>query len=129
MFLEISQNSQENTCVRGSFLIKLENTSEFCEISKNNFLHRTPLVAASGQYELSKNSSTRRNMKLPKKIKSIFTNLFSSSFLYVAGKFSFFFFSFFLYFFHTLIFIVLIYIVVFIVRSSHQRCSIKYVYS
>ena len=26
MFLEISQNSQENTCVRVSFLIKLQNT-------------------------------------------------------------------------------------------------------
>ena len=34
MFLEISQNSQENTC-------------EFCGISKNTFLHRTPLVTSS----------------------------------------------------------------------------------
>ena len=32
-FLEISQNSQENTC-------------EFCEIFKNNFSDRTPPVAA-----------------------------------------------------------------------------------
>ena len=52
MFLEISQNSQENTCVRVSFLIKLQAsgckliekeilaqvfTCEFCEISKNIF--------------------------------------------------------------------------------------------
>ena len=47
MFLEISQNSQENNCVRVSFLIKLQAkkketlaqalSCEFCEISKNNF--------------------------------------------------------------------------------------------
>ena len=37
VFLEISQNSQENTCTRVSFLIKLQ----------ASFLHRTPLVAAS----------------------------------------------------------------------------------
>ena len=60
VFLEISQKSQENTCVRVSFLIKLQTCNfikkeamayvfycEFCEISKNAFLHRTPLVAAS----------------------------------------------------------------------------------
>ena len=35
--LEISQHSQENACARASFF----------EISKNTFLHRTPLVAAS----------------------------------------------------------------------------------
>ena len=34
VFLEISQNSQENTC-------------EFCEISKNTFSYRAPLVAVS----------------------------------------------------------------------------------
>ena len=46
MFLEISQNSQENTCARVSFLIKFIKketvaqafSCEFCEISKNNFL-------------------------------------------------------------------------------------------
>ena len=36
VFLEISQNSQGNSCA-----------SEFCEISKNNFSYRTPPVAAS----------------------------------------------------------------------------------
>ena len=35
MFLEISQNSQVNTCARVSFLIKLQ------------AIYRTPLVAAS----------------------------------------------------------------------------------
>ena len=33
VFLEIFQNSQENTCARASFLF----TCEFCEISKNTF--------------------------------------------------------------------------------------------
>ena len=62
VFLEISQNSQENTCVRVSFLIKLQAwacnfikketltqvfSCEFCEISKNTFSYRTPLAAAS----------------------------------------------------------------------------------
>ena len=49
VFLEISQNSQENTCVRVSFLIKLQASGlqketltpvfscEFCETSKNTF--------------------------------------------------------------------------------------------
>ena len=35
MFLEISQNSQENTCARVSFLIKLVFSCEFSKISKN----------------------------------------------------------------------------------------------
>ena len=53
VLLEISQNSQENTCARVSFLIKLQAlglqlylketlaqmvvSCEFCKISKNNF--------------------------------------------------------------------------------------------
>ena len=55
MFLEISQHSQENTCARVSFLIKLQAalqavfSCEFCEISKNTFLHGAPLVAATEQ--------------------------------------------------------------------------------
>ena len=59
VFLEISQNSQENTCARVSFLIKFSTSSlkkrlwtcvfcEFCEISKNTYFYRTGLVAASG---------------------------------------------------------------------------------
>ena len=60
LFLEISQNSQENTCARVPFLIKLQAAAllkkglwyrvfycEFCEISKNTFSYRTFLVAAS----------------------------------------------------------------------------------
>ena len=58
--LEISQNSQENTCSRVSFLIRPEDCNlinketltqmfscEFCKIFQNTFFHRTPLVAAS----------------------------------------------------------------------------------
>ena len=47
MLLEISQNSQKNTCTRVSFLIKLQASGketltqlfsrEFCKISKNTF--------------------------------------------------------------------------------------------
>ena len=51
VFFEISQNSQENTCARVSFLIKLTLAQvfscEFCEISKNTYSYRTPQVAAS----------------------------------------------------------------------------------
>ena len=57
MFLEISQNSQQNTSARVSFLIKLQAWAcnfiksetltqvisfKFCEISKNTFSYRTP---------------------------------------------------------------------------------------
>ena len=42
VFLKISQNSQENTCARVSFLIKFQAlglfSCEFCKISKNTFL-------------------------------------------------------------------------------------------
>ena len=62
-FLETSQNLQENTCARVSFLIscRLEPCNfikkgtlaqvfscELCEISKNTSFDRTALVAASG---------------------------------------------------------------------------------
>ena len=62
VLLKISQNSQENNCVRIFFLIKLQAEAynfikkgtltqvfyyEFWEIFKNTFFDRTPLVAAS----------------------------------------------------------------------------------
>ena len=64
VFLEISQKSQENTCARvclfldkvaglrpATFFSKMTlvqvSSCEFCEISKNTFFHRTPLVAVS----------------------------------------------------------------------------------
>ena len=51
VFLEISQNSQENTCVRDSFLINSLAqvfSFEFCGISKSTFFYRTLPAAASG---------------------------------------------------------------------------------
>ena len=49
VFLRISQNSQENTCV--SNFMKKETLAqvffcEFCEISKNTLLNRTPPMSA-----------------------------------------------------------------------------------
>ena len=59
-FLEISQNSQENTCTRDSFLIKLDAwnfikkeslaqvySCEFCKISKNTFFTEDLWTTAS----------------------------------------------------------------------------------
>ena len=42
MFLKISQNSQENSCARGSFLIKLQ--AEACNLLKKGLWHRCFLV-------------------------------------------------------------------------------------
>ena len=51
VFLEISQNSKENTCARVVFFNKSYRPEaffrEFCEISKNIFCYGTPPVAAS----------------------------------------------------------------------------------
>ena len=74
VFLEISQNSQENTCARVSFFIKLQPSAcnfikketlvqvfscEFCEISKNTFSYKTPLVAASESFWIPTQSVLR----------------------------------------------------------------------
>ena len=66
LFLEISQNLQENSCSRVSFLMKLQTeevcnfvkketlaqvfSCEFFKISKNTFSYRTPSVATSNGY-------------------------------------------------------------------------------
>ena len=51
MFLEISQNSQEKTCARVSFLIKKEVfTCEFCKISKNTFFTKHLWEIASAAF-------------------------------------------------------------------------------
>ena len=47
VFLEVSQNSQENICTRVSFLIKLQASDLRTPFSKNTFFYKTPLVAAS----------------------------------------------------------------------------------
>ena len=49
VFLKISQKSQENTCARVSFIIKLQG-------STTGLFHRTPLVAASGKRRLLLNA-------------------------------------------------------------------------
>ena len=77
VFLEISPNSQENTCARASFLILKKETleacnfikketlalvlsCEFCEISKNTFSYRPPPVTPSiRKPELQKNRKSR----------------------------------------------------------------------
>ena len=59
MFLEISQNSQENTCAKVSFLIKLQKkealaqvfSCEFCDISKNTFFTEHIRTTASVQIQ------------------------------------------------------------------------------
>ena len=57
MLLEFSQNSQQITCTRVSFLIKLQ---AFCEISKNTLFYRTPPVAASvgAEYKVKRISNS-----------------------------------------------------------------------
>ena len=46
VFLKISQNSQENKGTLAQVF-----SCEFCEIFKNTFFDRTPLVAASGNFQ------------------------------------------------------------------------------
>ena len=55
--LQISQNSQENTCARVSFSIKLQ---VFCKISSNTFFYRIPPVAASigAEYKVKRVSNS-----------------------------------------------------------------------
>ena len=60
VFLEISQNSQKNTCARVSFLnfIKKEAlvqlfSCEFCEISKNTFFTEYLWTTASKEFKTS----------------------------------------------------------------------------
>ena len=69
MFLEILPNSQENTCTRVSFLIKLQASAwtcikkealaqvfsfEFCEISENTFFTEHAWATASEEKRFSK---------------------------------------------------------------------------
>ena len=67
VFLEISQNSQENTSVRPATLSKRVSgkvfSCECCEISKNTFFYRTPLVAPSEHYKKDRSSHQRCSIK------------------------------------------------------------------
>ena len=64
-FLEISQNSLKNTCT-----LQKKFSCEFCEISKNTFLFRTPPVAASG----NNNSETCLKIHRKQRCKGIVLN-------------------------------------------------------
>ena len=80
MFLKILQNSQENICVRVSFLIKLlalackfiERDSgtdvfcEFCEISRNTLFTEHLWATASVRYSYSLKYSTFRGKNISK---------------------------------------------------------------
>ena len=48
VLLQILQNSQENTCARASFLIKLPASKRDSGTFEERRFYRTPLVAASG---------------------------------------------------------------------------------
>ena len=56
MFLEISQNSQENTCARASFLIKLQYRAPLvaaCE--RNNFIQANAAKGKKSFFNISSN--------------------------------------------------------------------------
>ena len=79
IFLEISENLQEHTCVRVSFLIKLLTlaqvfSSEFWEMSKSTFFYRTHLwttASISCSVSISQNALGISQIVL-KKTKTIF---------------------------------------------------------
>ena len=90
MFLKFSQDLQENTCARISFLIKLQalacnvikketlallSSCEFREIFKNTFFYRTPPVAA---FVYKKFEEYRSKYRGPS---TILTNLWSLKWL------------------------------------------------
>ena len=81
MFWEISQNSQENTCLRVSHLIKLQAEAynfikketlaqvfscEICEISKNTFLTEHLRVTASVATNFKKPGDSVKNLQILK---------------------------------------------------------------
>ena len=58
VFLEVSQNSQENACARVSFLVMLQTSGpnlEFCKFLKT-VLYRAPLVAASDKSKINQSN-------------------------------------------------------------------------
>ena len=57
VFLEISQNSQENTCARASFLIKLQ--AEVCNFTKKETLAQ---VFSCEFYEISKSTFSTEHL-------------------------------------------------------------------
>ena len=59
VFLEISQNSQENTCARVSFLIKLQAQAQPCNFTKKETLAQ---VFSCEFFEISKNTFSYRTL-------------------------------------------------------------------
>ena len=94
MFLEISQNSQENTCVapvsesQACNFMKKETlaqvlSSEFCEISKNTFFRTLPVAASE-----VKGIVTIRPLSFTKlAAASVANSLFTSIKVYFSCKF------------------------------------------
>ena len=83
VFLEISQNSQENTCAKVSFLLKLQALAQvfscgFCEISKNTFLIECLRETASVLYS-EKNFNIQRDTFILRENFIIFREIFSYS--------------------------------------------------
>ena len=73
VFIKISQNSQENTCARVTFLIKCIKketlaevfSCEFCETFKNTSFYRATLVAASNIMKQSSHKHTKLHPGCP----------------------------------------------------------------
>ena len=95
VFLEILQNSQENTCATVSFLNKVAGfilqlfkkkdpthvtwhvfSCKFCEFSRNTFSYRTPPMAASEQCHIKINDPSHNCTKVVS-IKDTFLWIFS----------------------------------------------------
>ena len=81
VFLEISQNSQENTCARDSFFNKVPDlrpafikkeslpqvfSCEFCEISKNTYFNRTPPLAVSEEVHIFTSVDVSKTFRMQK---------------------------------------------------------------
>ena len=107
VFLEILQKSQENICTRVSFLIKLQVSDlpcssvkkdtltqslscEFCEISKNSFFYKRPLVGASEnimqQCKQVLNSLANQLQALNSQNTWVFFHLTSDKFFFTKSK-------------------------------------------
>ena len=78
LFLKISQNSQENTCVGASFIKKETQTQvffcEFCEIFKNTFFSRTTLVATTKEEHQAKTEIIDNTDKSIPEVKRLYKN-------------------------------------------------------
>ena len=83
MFLEISQNTHENTCVRVSFLIKLQVWHRYFPVNFAKFLRIPFLQNTSGRLLLYQDSSQQfnclKNFLFGKKSSRVYRKLFKST--------------------------------------------------